>query len=198
LIALSGPISWLGSFALLAFALWLAWRVLLPVIAMKLGTRIMADMPRPGPLFFRYRCMDLLCSAQGPSWLQQAWREAHAGSNSDPGTVPLELRPMPMHDGRRIAVIKCPEPLRDGEAYLLAIVLPADPSLKTDLPRARVALRIFVLNRFGHPGGERTTDLCAWMIQRGKIRHLTYNVGARQSIEGFAQAVEDKLRELGW
>ena len=133
----------------------------------------------PGPVVFVYRlrdtffndpcrCMNLLCSTEGPAWLQQAWREAHASSNSDPGTTPLELRPMQMHDGRQIAVIKCPEPLRDGEAYLLAIVLPSDQTLKTDLPRARQALRIFVLNRFGGPGGERTTDLCAWMIQRGK------------------------------
>jgi hypothetical protein len=210
LIALSDFIFRLGSWALLVFALWLAWLALRPLLVRKLSAMILANPPRPQRIGFVYRlrdtffndpsrCMNLLCSPEGPAWLHQAWREAHARFTTDPPpTTHLELKPMQLHDGRRIAVIQWPEPVRDGEAYLLAVVLPSDTSLQTDLPRARQALRVFVLNRFGGPGAARSTDLCAWMIQRGKMRHLTYNVGAPQSIEGFAQTVENKLRELGW
>ena len=66
--------------------------------------------------------------------------------------------------------------------------------------RSGAALRVFVVNR-ARPtrdlDGLRDTALCAWIMERGKVKHFTYNVGAPRHAEGFGRAVELKMRETG-
>lgn len=94
-----------------------------------------------------------------------------------------------MHDGLVLAVVMLPPPKLSGEAYLVGILLPADPSLERDINRARKLVRFFVLNRWE---SGRDTDFCEW---KPSGKQLTYNIGAPKDPQGFAKAIEARRQE---
>jgi len=151
-------------------------------------------------LVFRdpYVFMSRLCADDGKAFVKRLWVEvgskmARVKRPAEAADPAMEVRQFRFRDGRAMAVVCLPAPQQAREAYFVGVVLPQDDSLKQDIPRARTAVRYFVLNRFGGPDKTRTTDLCAWTDNR---KELTYNVGAPTTPEGFARAVEAKLLEL--
>lgn len=160
-------------------------------------------------LIFRdpFRYMNMLCSKEAEWFVTKLWEETGdvCARPSLPGGAAARLMesqgsaaPHPirlpaegigvelfrMHDGLVLAVVKFPEPKFSGEAYFAGILLPADPTLSSDINRARQRVRYFVLNRFE---GNRNTDFCEWKVNG---RQLTYNIGAPKYPEGFAKAIE--------
>ncbi len=159
-------------------------------------------MPRTDRITFVFRLRELLFSDphrftallqtdQAAIWVRSVWREMNEkfGDEEKGLETVMEVENVKLRDGRLIAVIKMPPPEQSGEAYILGIVFPPAIS-EMDVLEARKSLRLFVLNRFGGPDDTRDTDLCAWMIQRGKMQHLTYNVDAPKDVA--------ELGELGW
>jgi len=167
---------------------------------------IMANRPRPQyygfvyrlrELYFKdpFRYLSMIWSDEGEWFVRQLWREvgwqtAHAKAGES-GTVPDEgfsVYRMHAGDGQALAIIILPAPQRSHETYMVGLVLPRNDSFKEDLNRARRAARLFILNKWQL---SRETDFCEW-TSSGK--ELTYNIGAPQNPQGFAQAIEEKLR----
>jgi hypothetical protein len=195
--------------ALFVIAIWFSWKVLLRQTARLLLNKWALEGPRVQPLAFVRRlrelvfnnpftAMNMLWSDGRDAFVKHVWKEAgevarrarEPGNLSDDG---LAVERRHLQDGRALAVITMPPPLRKGEPHLVAVVLPADDSLRNDLHRARELAEIFVLNRGGGGDTYRDTDLCGW---RASGRELTYNVGAPRDVYGFVKAVDAKLREL--
>jgi hypothetical protein len=164
--------------------------------------------PRPQPLRFvllardaffasPFATMELLFGDGRDALAKKLWHDARAPArhigDTDLPADGLHVHRTHLADGRAIAVIVCPWPQRKGEPYFVATVLPTDPALRADVPRARGESRFFYLNRGSSTTG-RETDLCGWTPD-GQQRW--YNVGAPLDPDGFAAAVGEKLRELG-
>lgn len=167
---------------------------------------LLANRPRPQyrafvyrlrELYFKdpFRYLSMIWSDQGEWFVRQLWRETGwqtARLKSDQhGTLPddgFALHRMHTKDGRAMAIVTLPPPQRSGETYMVGLVLPRDDSFKEDLNRARRSARLFVLNMWQL---SRETDFCEWTSTG---RELTYNIGAPRNPEGFAEAIEEKLR----
>ncbi len=164
-----------------------------------------------------FRFMYMLCSKDGQWFVRKLWQEAgdtsaHANSRvppemSDraaaPGHMPdnhavrlpddgIGVQKFQLRDGNVVAVVTLPEPKSSGETYLIGVVLPPDPSLKEDIPRARKLVRYFIVNKWTL---DRNTDFCEWILKNGEPRELTYNVGAPRDPHGFVLAIEAKMAE---
>jgi hypothetical protein len=156
--------------------------------------------------------MNMLCSNEAKWFVDNLWKEVGdtcarpslRGGGSmealemDGSAAPHPARLSPdglgvelfrMHDGLVLAVVKVPPPKLSGEAYLIGILLPADPSLERDINRARKQVRFFVLNRWE---SGRNTDFCEW---KPNGKQLTYNIGAPKDPQGFAKAIEARRQE---
>ncbi|HEY2588053.1 MAG TPA: hypothetical protein VGI81_20085 [Tepidisphaeraceae bacterium] len=159
-----------------------------------------------------FRYTNMLCSKEALWFVRKLWEEtgdACARASSPGGSSASALErdgspaPLPtrlpadgmgvdvfrMHDGIILAVITLPPPRMTGEAYLIGILLPPDPTLARDILRARKCVRYFVLNRWE---GGRDTDFCEW---KPNGKQLTYNIGAPKHPEGFAKAIEARRQE---
>ena len=175
-------------------------------IAAALVGSIAAGMPRPQyraflhrlrELYFKdpFRYLSMIWSDEGEWFARQLWREVGWQTarlkTLEHGTLPddgFSVHRMHTRDGRALAIITLPTPQRRHETYMVGLVLPRNDSLKEDLNRARRSARLFVLDKYEL---SRDTDFCEWTW---KGRELTYNIGAPKSPEGFAEAIESKLR----
>jgi hypothetical protein len=147
-------------------------------------------------LYFKdpFRYLSMMWGHEGEWFVRQLWRETgwqtarlkteQHGALPDDG---FSVHRMHTKDGRALAIVTLPPPQRPGECYMVGLVLPRDDSLKEDLNRARKSARLFVLNKWQ----SRETDFCEWTATG---RELTYNIGAPRNPQGFAQAIEEKLR----
>jgi len=207
---------------LAALCVWIAWRKARRSLARSMIQSFIRHGPRQQPYLFETRLRDLVFrdpfSTMGILWSERRdafviklWNDAaqplampamvteQLGAMKQQERIPpdgIAVHRLHLSDGRAIAVVSLPPPQRHGEPHLIGIVLPADESLRQDLAAARRRTEFFVLYD-GAGGGDaqlRNTDLCGWTRDG---RHLTYNVGARRDVEGFAKDVEAKLRELG-
>jgi len=182
-------------------------------LARRLGHAVLknvsSSMPRTQSVLFVYRLRDLifsdpfrfmsrLCAEDRQAfvqrlWVEGGWKVARARQVTEPADPAMDVQRFQFRDGRTIAVVCLPERQGLREALFVGVVLPMNESLMQDISRARQVVRFFVLHRFGGPDTSRVTDLRAWTAER---RELTYNVGAPADPEGFARAVEAKLKEL--
>jgi hypothetical protein len=193
---------------LLGITIWISWRFLRRQTGRLLVNKWILERPRVQSLAFVQRlrelvfnnpftAMNMLWSDGRDAFVKHVWREAGdiARRAREPGNLPdegLSVERRHLSDGRALAVITMPPPLRRGEAYFVAVLLPADDSLRNDIQRARASAEIFVLNQGSTEIG-RETDLCGW---RADGRELTYNVGAPRAVDGFVNAIDAKLQEL--
>jgi hypothetical protein len=154
-----------------------------------------------------FRYTNMLCSKEAIWFVRTLWEETGdacarpslpGGStaqmleaNGSPAPHPVRLPAeglsvdvFRLHDGMILAVVTLPPPELTGEACLIGILLPPDPTLAQDIQRARRCVRYFVLNKWS---SGRDTDFCEW---KPTGKQLTYNIGAPKYPAGFAKAIE--------